>query len=86
MVKLIHFSLLVGSWRVVFGEMPGCHQHPDQGYRLEELLQDLTAHLGVPVLIGFPSGHTVSPAQTIPFGVRARIDSEGLHLLEGAVT
>lgn len=71
---------------LVFGEMPGCHQHPDQGYRLEELLKELTGYLGVPVLTGFPSGHTVSPAQTLPFGSRARIDSEGLHLLEGAVT
>jgi len=25
------------------------------------------------VLIGFPSGHTVGPQQTIPFGVRARV-------------
>ena len=26
-----------------------------------------------PVVIGFPSGHTVGPQQTIPFGVRARV-------------
>ena len=26
-----------------------------------------------PVLIGFPSGHTVGPALTLPFGVRARV-------------
>jgi muramoyltetrapeptide carboxypeptidase len=76
---------LTGVRGVVFGEMLDCQQNPQQGYRLEELLADLTAGLGVPVLFGFPSGHTVSPAVTIPFGVRARLDDEGLHILEGAV-
>lgn len=76
---------LEGIRGLVFGEMPGCDQHPDQGYSLEELLTDLTVSFGVPVLFGFPSGHAVSPVVTLPFGVRARIDSEGLHLLEGAV-
>jgi muramoyltetrapeptide carboxypeptidase len=71
---------------LIFGEMPNCDQHPDQGYTIEELLRDLTADLGVPVLFGFPTGHTVSPAWTLPLGVRARLDSEGLSLLQGAVT
>jgi muramoyltetrapeptide carboxypeptidase len=71
---------------VIFGEMPDCDQHPDQGYTIEELLYDLTADLDVPVMFGFPSGHTVSPAWTIPFGIRARLDADGLSLLEGAVT
>ena len=71
---------------IVFGQMPGCVQHPDQGYTLEEMLADWTAHLGVPVLFGYPSGHTVSPAKTLPLGVRARMDEEGLYLLEGAVS
>jgi len=76
---------LAGIRGLVFGEMPDCLQHPHQGYRLEELLAELTAGLGVPVLFGFPSGHTLSPAVTLPFGARARVDDEGLHILEGAV-
>ena len=76
---------LEGVRGLVFGEMPGCVQHPEQGYGLDELLTDLTAGLGVPVLLGLPSGHTLSPGITIPLGVRARIDSSGLRLLEGAV-
>lgn len=70
---------------LVFGQMANCEQHPDQGYTLQEMLRDWTAHLGVPVLFGFPSGHTTSDAMTLPLGVRARLDADGLHLLEGAV-
>jgi muramoyltetrapeptide carboxypeptidase len=76
---------LKGVRGLIFGEMPNCDQHPEQGFTVEELLRDLTAGLGVPVMFGFPTGHTVSPAWTLPFGVRARLDSDGLSLLEGAV-
>jgi len=77
---------LDGVRGLVFGEMPNCQQHPDQGYRTDELLGDLTAEWGVPVMFGFPSGHTVTPAWTIPFGVQAKLEASGLRLLEGAVT
>ena len=77
---------LDGVRGLVFGEMPNCQQHPDQGYRTDELLGDLTADWGVPVMFGFPSGHTVTPTWTLPFGVWARIEASGLRLLEGAVT
>lgn len=70
---------------VVFGEMPDCRQHPDQEYEIEELLADLTSGLGVPVVCGLPSGHTLSPARTLPLGVRVRLDHRGIELLEGAV-
>ena len=70
---------------LVFGQMANCEQHPEQGYTLQEMVRDWTAPLGVPVLYGFPSGHTETDALTLPLGVRARLDDEGLHLLEGAV-
>lgn len=76
---------LEGARALIFGEMPGCEQHPSQGYHLDDVLRDQTAELGVPVLAGFPSGHCVSPAMTLPFGVRARVDDDGLTLLEAAV-
>lgn len=78
---------LEGVRGLVFGEMPGCEQHPDQGYTLQEMLRDWTKDLHIPVLFGFPSGHTLpgSRALTIPLGTRARLDAEGLTLLEGAV-
>ena len=87
--RMLQQLRLAGSFTgvrgVVFGEMPGCEQHPEQGYELDEVLADATRPLGVPVLSGFPSGHSVSAAQTLPFGVRARVDEDGLSLLEGAV-
>ena len=36
-------------------------------------MADLFADFPGPVLIGFPSGHTIGPAMTLPFGVTARV-------------
>ena len=36
-------------------------------------MAELFADFNGPVLIGFPSGHTVGPAMTLPFGVRCRV-------------
>ena len=75
---------------VVFGQMPGCVQHPDQGYALPDLLRRWTEHFQVPVVFGFAAGH-VSPdgedrrCRALPLGVRARMDEDGLTLLEGVV-
>jgi muramoyltetrapeptide carboxypeptidase len=79
-------GLLDGVRGIVFGEMPDCEQHPEQGYSLQQVLHDWTASLAVPVLFGFPCGHTRSPGVTLPLGVRARLDGDGLTLLEGAVS
>lgn len=70
---------------IVFGQMTRCEQHPEQGYTLQEMLRDWTAHLRVPVWFGLPSGHTTTAALTLPLGVRARLDDSGLTLLESAV-
>lgn len=70
---------------LVFGEMVKCDQHPEQGYTLDEMLSDWTASLGIPVHLGFPSGHTETDAMTLPLGVRARLSDDGIELLEGAV-
>lgn len=77
---------LDGVQGLVFGQMPGCEQHPEQGYALTQMLSDWTADLKIPVLFGFPSGHTVSEAKTLPLGVQSRLDGAGLSLLEGAVS
>ena len=73
---------------VIFGEMLGCRQHPNQGYQLEEVVQDFFAQLEVPVLFGFPSGHTSKPNVVLPFGVRARLalwETKTFETLESAV-
>ena len=79
-------KVMEGVRGIIFGQMVDCEQDPNQGYSLAELLQDLTAPLGIPVAYGFPSGHTASPTMTLPFGVRVRLDDGGMTLLEGAVS
>ncbi len=77
---------LDGIRGIVFGQMPGCLQHPDQGYTLEELLTRLTGPLRVPVTFGFATGHVEhGRCRTVPLGVRARMDSDGLTLLDPVV-
>ena len=79
-------GLLDGVRGIVFGRMPGCTQHPDQGYSTAELLARLSERFEVPVVFGFATGHTdKDPCRTVPFEVRARMDEDGLTLLEGAV-
>ncbi len=77
---------LRGAAGIIFGQMPGCFQHPDQGYTIQQLLARLTEPLGIPAVYGFATGHTSDrPARTVPFETRARMDEDGLTLLEGAV-
>jgi muramoyltetrapeptide carboxypeptidase len=74
---------------VVFGEMLQCVQNANQGYRLEEVLFDLLQEFNVPILYGFPTGHTSRPNLIVPFGVRARLslgDESSFELLESAVS
>jgi muramoyltetrapeptide carboxypeptidase len=60
---------------IIFGEMLDCTQHADQGYRIEDLLAERTASLGVPVLFGLRSGHSPRGNLTLPLGVIATLDA-----------
>lgn len=79
-----------GVRAVIFGEMPNCMQHTNQGYVLEDVLMDLLGGLKIPILFGFPTGHTTKrPNVIVPFGVRARLilnASPQFELLESAVS
>jgi muramoyltetrapeptide carboxypeptidase len=89
--RMITQLRLAGKFRnvcgIVFGEMAGCLQHPNQGYRLEEVLSDLTADLGVPVLFGLRSGHSEVGNITLPLGVEVFLDCDqvALSVMEAAV-
>jgi muramoyltetrapeptide carboxypeptidase len=50
-------------------------------FRLEEVLRERTADLGIPVLAGLPVGHLQGNA-ALPLGVLARLDGDRgrLHL------
>jgi muramoyltetrapeptide carboxypeptidase len=60
---------------VVIGELPRCDE-PSGDPTARAVMAELFADFGGPVLIGFPSGHTVTPAMTLPFGVRARVAAD----------
>jgi muramoyltetrapeptide carboxypeptidase len=80
---------LQGVRGIVFGEMPGCQPPPEADHRLEDVVLDVVGPLGIPVAIGFNTGHTTGPCATVPLGVRARLDcGQGarLTLLERAVS
>lgn len=72
---------------IVFGEMTGCMQHPDQGYALQDVLAECTAGLGVPVLFGLRSGHSPEGNLTLPLGVQATLhpQSGSLEIVGSAV-
>jgi len=70
--QLRQAGLLAKAGAVVIGELPRCDEDSGQT-TARAAMAELFADFPGPVLIGFPSGHTVGPQQTIPFGVRARV-------------
>jgi muramoyltetrapeptide carboxypeptidase len=72
---------------IVFGEMIDCVQHPDQGYRIQDVLAESTADLNIPVMFGLPSGHSPRGNLTLPLGVTATLDADrgALSIDEAAV-
>ncbi|MFQ6084579.1 MAG: LD-carboxypeptidase [Candidatus Aminicenantia bacterium] len=70
---------------IVFGEMKECVQHPDQGYELEDIIEEFFKEYSFPILFGFPFGHSENTF-TLPLGIKAELDSDlpGLIFLEGA--
>ena len=74
--QLIQTGLLARANAVVIGELPNCDE-PDGGPTAHAVMADLFAGFPGPVVIGFPSGHTVGPTMTLPFGVQARVVSNG---------
>jgi muramoyltetrapeptide carboxypeptidase len=64
---------------IIFGEMLDCTQTPnkDQGYTLEEVVLRVVGDLGVPVAYGLRSGHVSHGNITLPFGVRAALNTIG---------
>jgi muramoyltetrapeptide carboxypeptidase len=62
-----------GCRGVVFGDMKGCAPPRDAAFSLEDVILDALRGLDVPVALGLSSGHVVSGALTLPFGVAARL-------------
>lgn len=73
LLQLRSSGAFAGVRGVVFGDMPGCAPRMAEDYALEDVLREALDGLGVPVALGLSSGHTASPAVTLPLGVRARL-------------
>lgn len=72
---------------IIFGEMPGCMQRPEQGYELSEVIAEVLADFSGPIGYGLPFGHTAGGTLTLPLGVRARLECDTqvrLTVLEAA--
>jgi muramoyltetrapeptide carboxypeptidase len=70
--QLRQSGLLARASAVVVGELPGCDE-PGGQPTARATMADVLADFHGPVLIGFPSGHTIGPTLTLPFGVNARV-------------
>ena len=70
--QLAQSGVLARAAAVVIGELPRCDE-PSGDPTARAVMADLFADFPGPVLLGFPSGHTVTPAMTLPFGVQARV-------------
>jgi muramoyltetrapeptide carboxypeptidase len=57
---------------LVFGEMRGCDE-ADGSVTAVTAIEAFVHRFRGPVLFGFPSGHTLGPCWTLPFGVRVRV-------------
>jgi muramoyltetrapeptide carboxypeptidase len=74
--QLVQSGLLARASAIVIGELPRCDE-PSGEPTARAVMADLFAGFPGPVIIGFPSGHTVGAAMTLPFGVTARVVSSG---------
>jgi muramoyltetrapeptide carboxypeptidase len=70
--QLRQTGLLARASAIVIGELPNCDE-PSGNPTGRAVMADLFADFPRPVVIGFPSGHTIGPAMTLPFGVTCRV-------------
>lgn len=75
LTQLLLSGALNGVVGIVFGHSPSCEKgKDDEGYTLREVIMDRLGKLGVPVIYGFPCGHSDYRA-TVPLGRKVRLDA-----------
>jgi muramoyltetrapeptide carboxypeptidase LdcA involved in peptidoglycan recycling len=70
--QLRQSGVLARACAIVIGELPNCDE-PSGDPAARAVMAELFADFPGPVLIGFPSGHTIGPAMTLPLGVMCRV-------------
>lgn len=58
---------------IIFGVMRGCAPASENEESLTDIIHRILGGLGIPVVIGFPSGHVDKGNITLPFGVPAML-------------
>ena len=88
LVQLLLASNLGKAAGILFGDSPTClsGEEGKPSLSLMDVMQELLVPLGIPVLYGFPCGHTQYRA-TLPLGVTVRLDAgaAALTVLESAL-
>jgi muramoyltetrapeptide carboxypeptidase len=85
LTQLGQTGLLAKASAVVVGELPRCDE-PSGDPTARAVMADLLRDFPGPAIIGFPSGHTIGAAMTLPFGVSCRViaDSRPRIVIEEA--
>jgi muramoyltetrapeptide carboxypeptidase len=77
--RMLMHLLLAGKFKgvrgIIFGVMRGCSPASAEDETLPQLILRILGGLGVPIALGFPSGHVESGNITLPFGVPAVLQS-----------
>jgi muramoyltetrapeptide carboxypeptidase len=86
LTQLAQAGILARAAAIVFGEMRGCDE-PGDGPVAGDVIAAVAGAGDVPVLAGFPSGHTTGPCWSLPLGVRVRVSAgaTGAVVVEEAV-
>lgn len=71
-LQLRHTGLLARASAVIIGELPKCDE-PSGLVSAKGVMAELFQDFPGPVVFGFPSGHTIGPAMTLPFGISCRV-------------
>jgi muramoyltetrapeptide carboxypeptidase len=93
MDRMLTQLLLAGKLQdargIVFGDSPTCENGPEgrPSLTLFDVFEDLLVPLGMPMIYGFPCGHSAFRA-TLPLGVMAELDADAGSLMveESALT
>ena len=60
---------------IVFGEMIDCEEPGARDYTLQHIILRVLSDVNVPIAYGLKSGHVSSGALTLPFGVKAKVET-----------
>jgi muramoyltetrapeptide carboxypeptidase len=82
LMHLKQAAKLDGVRGIVLGDFPECEPPVAGSPTVRDVCARILGPLGIPIVFGAPTGHTLRPVLTIPLGVRGRLRAQGEGLLE----